>query len=70
MNVIVVSSIPHMNIMVTSEGRFQSPSIDFDHENPSIGGDFNRPAGIKTNAQIPICPYVEALPKPPVYSQF
>ncbi len=30
--------------MVASEGRLKSPAIDFDHEYPSIEGDFNRPA--------------------------
>ncbi len=35
---------PHMDIVAASEGRLKSPAIDFDHENPSIGGDFNRPA--------------------------
>jgi hypothetical protein len=45
-----------MNIMVVSEGRLKSPAIDFDHENPSIGGDFNRPSDMKTNAQIPFLP--------------
>jgi hypothetical protein len=32
--------------MVISEGRLKSPAIDFVHENPSIGGDFNRPSDI------------------------
>jgi hypothetical protein len=40
-----------MSIMVASEGRLKSPAIDFDHENLSIGGDFNRPSDIKINAQ-------------------
>ncbi len=49
-----LSAIPHLNIMGTSEGRLKSPSIDIDHENPSIAGDFNRPSDVKTNAQIPL----------------
>ncbi len=28
-------------------GRLKSPAIDIDHENPSIGGDFNRPSDVK-----------------------
>jgi hypothetical protein len=56
-----VTAIPHMSIMVASEGRFKSPAIDFDHENPSIGGDLNRPSDIKTNAQILFCLYAELL---------
>jgi hypothetical protein len=35
-----------MVIVVTLEGRLKSPAIDFDHENPSIGGDFNRPFNV------------------------
>jgi hypothetical protein len=30
--------------MVVSEGRLKSSAIDFDLENISIGGDFNRPS--------------------------
>ena len=57
-----MSVIPHMDIMVASvasvvsvasEGRLKLPAIDFYHENPSIGGDFNRPSDVKINAQIP-----------------
>ncbi len=48
-----LSAIPYMSNMVASEGRLKSPAIDFDHENPSIGGDFNRPSDIKNNEQIP-----------------
>jgi hypothetical protein len=35
-----------LRIMVTSEGRFQSPAIDFDHNYLSIGGNFNRPSNL------------------------
>jgi hypothetical protein len=47
--------------MVTSEGRLKSPAINFDHENPSIGGDFNRPSDMEINAQILFCPYAKLL---------
>jgi hypothetical protein len=47
--------------MVASEGRLKSPAIDFDHENPLIEGDFNRPADIKINVQIPFYPYAKSL---------
>ena len=50
-----------MDIMVASEGRLKSPAIDIDHENPSIGGDFDRPSEIKTNVRIHFCPYAELL---------
>ncbi len=30
--------------MVKWAGQLKSPAIDIYHENPSIGGDFNRPA--------------------------
>jgi hypothetical protein len=46
------AAIPHINIIAALEGRLKSPAIDFDHENPSIGGDFNRPSDMKINAQI------------------
>jgi hypothetical protein len=52
-----VTAIPHTSLMLTSEGRLKSPAIDFDHKNPSIGGDFNCPSDMKTNAQILFCPY-------------
>ena len=46
-------AILHMDIVVASEGRLKSPAIDIDHKNPSIGGDFNSPSDMKTNARMP-----------------
>ncbi len=40
--------------MVASEGRLKSPAIDIDHENPLIGGDFNRPSNMEINARMPV----------------
>ncbi len=50
---VLFPAIPNMDIVVAFEGRLKSPAIDFDHENLSIGGDFNRPLVIKINAQMP-----------------
>ncbi len=50
--VLILTSIPVYEHMVISEGRLKSPAIDFDHENSSIGGDFNRPSNAKINVQI------------------
>ena len=49
--IIDVPAIPYMDIVVESAGRLKSPAIDFDDENLSIEGDFNRPAKCKTNVQ-------------------
>ncbi len=39
-------------IMEIFAGRLKSPAIDFNRENPSIGGDLNRPAKNKINVQM------------------
>ncbi len=57
----VFLAILYMNFMVIFAGRFKSPAIDFDLGNTSIGGDFNRPADMRNNTQMPFCPYAELL---------